>query len=176
MRLAYAAKSGLPYTGIGGLLVQRGEIDRSEMSMQAIRRWMESHPDKARELMWENQSFVFFREIGLDDPKLGPPGAQQVQLTPLRSIAVDREIWPFGLPLWIETELPFPLSSGSKKLHRLMITQDTGSAIKGAVRADVFFGFGDDAAAQAGHMKSPGRMIALLPHSVAERANVAAEP
>ena len=169
MRLAYAAKSGLPYTSIGGLLVERKEIDKSEMSMQAIRRWMDRNPETARALMWENQSFVFFRKIAVDDPALGPPGAQLVQLTPLRSVAVDREIWPFGLPLWIDTELPFPSPGGSKKFRRLMIAQDTGSAIKGAVRADVFFGSGDQAAVMAGHMKSAGRMIVLLPHKIAER-------
>ncbi|HEY7763823.1 MAG TPA: MltA domain-containing protein, partial [Aestuariivirgaceae bacterium] len=176
MRLAYAAKSGLPYTSIGGLLVERKEIDRSEMSMQAIRRWMDRNPKQARALMWENRSFVFFRKLAVDDPTLGPPGAQHVQLTPLRSVAVDREIWPFGLPLWIETELPFPSTGGTREFRRLMIAQDTGSAIKGAVRVDVFFGSGDEAALMAGHMKSAGRMIVLLPRKIAERMNAAGEP
>lgn len=167
VRLAYAAKSGLPYTAIGGALVERGVLDRSEMSMQAIRRWMDAHPDKARALMWENRSYVFFRIVSLDDPGLGAPGAQQVQLTPLRSLAIDRTIWAFGTPLWIDTELP-PIA-GSAPIRRLGIAQDTGSAIKGAARADVFFGFGEEAAMRAGHMKSEGRMIALLPSAVARR-------
>jgi peptidoglycan lytic transglycosylase A len=167
LRLAYAAKSGLPYTGIGGLLVDRGEIDRSEMSMQAIRSWMDRHPDKARALMWENRSYVFFRIVSLADPELGPPGAQQVHLTPLRSLAVDRSLWALGTPMWIDTELP-PIA-GAAPVRRLAIAQDTGSAIKGAARADLFFGFGGDAAERAGHMKSKGRLFALLPLAVAQR-------
>jgi membrane-bound lytic murein transglycosylase A len=167
LRLAYAAKSGLPYTGIGGLLVDRGEIGRSEMSMQAIRRWMNEHPEKARALMWENRSYVFFRIVSLADPELGPPGAQQVQLTPLRSLAVDRSVWALGTPVWIDTELP-PIA-GAVPIRRLAIAQDTGSAIKGAARADLFFGSGSEAAERAGHMKSKGRLFALLPLAVAQK-------
>jgi peptidoglycan lytic transglycosylase A len=167
LRLGYAAKSGLPYTGIGSLLADRREIEPSDMSMQAIRRWMDEHPDKARALMWENRSYVFFRIVSLADPGLGPPGAQRVQLTPLRSLAVDRSIWAFGTPLWIDTELP-PIA-GAVPVRRLGIAQDTGSAIKGAARADLFFGFGGDAAIRAGHMKSTGRMFALLPLAVARK-------
>jgi peptidoglycan lytic transglycosylase A len=169
LRLAYAAKSGLPYTAIGGILVERGEIKRADMSMQTIRDWMKDNPHKARELMWENKSFVFFREVTLEDSSLGPPGAQQVQLTPLRSLAVDRAFWAFGTPLWIETELPFAAESLGNSLHRLMIAQDTGSAIKGALRGDVFFGFGEEAARLAGQMKSDGRMIALIPNALAKK-------
>jgi membrane-bound lytic murein transglycosylase A len=169
LRLAYAAKSGLSYTAIGGVLVERGEIERADMSMQAIRNWMKDNPQKARELMWENKSFVFFREVTVDDPSLGPPGAQQVQLTPLRSLAVDRAFWAFGTPLWIDTELPVVAEGVERSLRRLMIAQDTGSAIKGALRSDVFFGFGEEAARLAGHMKSNGRMIALIPNTLAEQ-------
>jgi membrane-bound lytic murein transglycosylase A len=169
LRLAYAAKSGLPYTAIGGVLLERGEIKRADMSMQTIRNWMNDNPHKARQLMWENKSFVFFREVTVDDSSLGPPGAQQVQLTPLRSLAVDRAFWAFGTPLWIETELPIIADGPERSLHRLMIAQDTGSAIRGAVRGDVFFGFGEEAARLAGHMKSDGRMIALIPNILAER-------
>jgi membrane-bound lytic murein transglycosylase A len=174
MRLAYAAKSGLPYTAIGGVLVERGEIERSEMSMQAIRRWMDENAEKARALMWENRSYVFFRIVSLVDPELGPPGAEQVQLTPMRSLAIDRAIWAFGTPMWIDTELPS--AAASAPFRRLGIAQDTGSAIKGAVRADVFFGFGKEAAALAGHMKSPGRMIALLPEPVVRRLKLKLPP
>jgi membrane-bound lytic murein transglycosylase A len=171
MRLAYAAKSGLPYTAIGGILAEKGEIERPAISMQTIRDWMDRHPHKARELMWENESFVFFREVTVEDSSLGPPGAQQVQLTPFRSLAVDRTYWAFGTPLWIETELPFAQPGSSRAFSRLMIAQDTGSAIKGTVRGDVFFGFGDEAARLAGHMKSRGRMIALLPNELADKLN-----
>lgn len=169
MRLAYAAKNGRPYTGIGGILVERGEIERGAMSMQAIRDWMQRNPDRARELMWENSSFVFFRQVVLKDLALGPPGAQQVELTPWRSLAVDRTIWAFGTPLWIETQLPSTHGQGGPPFRRLMIAQDTGSAIKGAIRGDIFFGFGDEAARLAGHMKSEGRVIALLPIGLANK-------
>ncbi len=169
LRLAYAAKSGLPYTSIGGVLVKRGEIEPARMSMQTILLWMDEHPNKARELMWENNSFVFFRRIAIEDPSLGPPGAQEVGLTPLRSLAVDRGFWAYGTPLWLETELPTRDPGGSKAFSRLMIAQDTGSAIKGALRGDVFFGSGDDAIFLAGNMKSHGRMIALLPHELARK-------
>jgi membrane-bound lytic murein transglycosylase A len=169
LRLAYAAKSGQPYTAIGGILVKKGILAPAEMSMQAIRAWMEHHPAEARDLMWQNQSFVFFREVDTD-PSQGPPGAQQVALTPGRSLAVDRDIWPFGTPLWIDTALPADSNEGAgKPFARLMIAQDTGSAIKGAVRGDIFFGSGVEAAHRAGHMKAGGRMIALLPKALADR-------
>jgi membrane-bound lytic murein transglycosylase A len=168
MRLAYAAKSGLPFTAIGGLLVERGEIAAEAVSMQSIRDWMARHPGKARSLMWENESFVFFREVEVKDTNLGPPGAQLVNLTPMRSLAVDRTFWAFGTPMWIETRIP-GAGSGGRELRQLMIAQDTGSAIKGRVRGDIFFGAGEDAAWKAGHLKSPGRMIALLPRPLARR-------
>jgi membrane-bound lytic murein transglycosylase A len=170
MRLAYAAKSGQPYTAIGGILVQKGILAPGEMSMQAIRGWMERHQAEARDLMWQNRSFVFFREISIADPSQGPPGAQQVELTPGRSLAVDRDIWSFGTPLWIDTTLPAGSKEGAgPSFARLMIAQDTGSAIKGAVRGDIFFGSGAEAAHRAGHMKAGGRMIALLPKILADR-------
>jgi membrane-bound lytic murein transglycosylase A len=170
MRLAYAAKSGQPYTAIGGILVKKGILAPAEMSMQAIRAWMERHPAEARDLMWQNLSFVFFREIDVEDPSEGPPGAQQVELTPGRSLAVDRDIWAFGTPLWIDTAVPANNTQGAEKpFARLMIAQDTGSAIKGAVRGDIFFGSGVEAAHRAGHMKAGGRMIALLPKALANR-------
>ena len=169
MRLSYAAKSGRGYTGIGALLVERGVITREQMSMQAIRAWMNENPDKARLLMWENQSYVFFREARLEDPDLGALGAQHVQLTPVRSIAVDRSIWMFGTPIWLETETPTEQSGGLQPFQKLLIAQDTGSAIKGHARGDVYWGSGKTAAHIAGLMKSPGKMIVLLPKSVAER-------
>jgi membrane-bound lytic murein transglycosylase A len=171
MRLAYAGKSGLPYTAIGGILVQRGILQLEDMSMQSIRAWMERHPEEARALMWRNESFVFFREVDIADPSLGPPGAQHVALTPRRSLAIDRDIWSFGTPLWLETTLPDSEESRGRPFSRLMIAQDTGSAIKGTARGDIFFGAGAEAARLAGHMKAKGRMIALLPKAIAERVN-----
>ena len=169
VRLAYSLKSGLPYTAIGAVLVDRGVFTRDEMSMQAISSWMAGNEEQARELMWENKSFVFFREITEYDPSLGPPGAQDVPLTPQRSLAVDRSLWSYGTPVWIDTVRPETGGTGLKPFRQLMIAQDTGSAIKGAVRGDVFWGSGDDAAGVAGHMKSPGRMIVLLPNRLARK-------
>jgi membrane-bound lytic murein transglycosylase A len=166
-RLAFAAKSGRPYTGIGGLLVEKGIITREDMSMQSLRRWMDSEPQAARELMWQNESFIFFREIELQDPNLGALGAQGVQLTPLRSIAVDRSLWVFGTPVWLDTKSPSGEGAALEDFRKLLVAQDTGSAIKGAARGDVFWGFGDEAGMPAGHMKSPGTMTVLLPIKVA---------
>lgn len=167
MRLSYAAKSGLPYTAIGAILAERGEIAREQLSMQSIRRWMADHPHDARSLMWENQSFVFFRELVLDDPALGALGAQHVQLTPRRSLAVDRDLWMFGTPIWLDTRVPAGEEGPMTPFRQLLIAQDTGSAIKGLARGDVYWGFGDEAARIAGPMKSPGTMIALLPLGLA---------
>jgi membrane-bound lytic murein transglycosylase A len=169
IRLAYAAKSGQPYTGIGGSLVERGVLSRDDMSMQAIRAWMRGHPREARELMWENKSFVFFREVEIADPALGPPGAQKVSLTPLASLAVDRGLWAFGTPIWLDTFVPAGPDGSLEPFRRLMIAQDTGTAIKGYARGDVFWGSGDKAAFVAGHMKSQGTMTVLLPRALAER-------
>ena len=168
LRLSYAAKSGLPYTGIGGLLVQRGVLPEDAMSMQAIRSWMGKHPQAARQLMWENQSFVFFREVELEDPQLGALGAQHVQLTPRRSLAVDRTLWMFGTPVWLDTQAPSGADDGLVAFRQLVIAQDTGSAIKGLARGDVYWGFGDAAGHVAGPMKSAGAMLVLLPVEVAE--------
>jgi membrane-bound lytic murein transglycosylase A len=173
MRLAFAAKTGLPYTAVGGILADRGDIPRSEVSMQSIRAWMAKYPEAARELMWQNQSYIFFREIPASDPSLGPPGAQQVPLTPLRSLAVDRAYWAFGTPIWLDADVPSGPDNVLQPLRKLLIAQDTGSAIKGRARGDVFWGTGDTAASVAGLMKSPGVMVALLPKAVAARLGLA---
>lgn len=169
MRLAYAAKTGQPYTAIGGILVERGIIARADMSMQAIRAWMRRNPKDARALMWENKSFVFFRQVTVDDQRLGPPGAQQVALTPLHSLAIDRSLWVFGTPIWLDTQAPKGEAGTLEPFRSLMVAQDTGTAIKGHARGDVFWGAGDEAALTAGHMKSPGLMIVLLPKALAQR-------
>jgi membrane-bound lytic murein transglycosylase A len=165
LRLAYALKTGHPYTGIGGVLVERGVMTPQTSSMQTIRAWMDANPGEARQLMWHNKSFVFFREIAVEDKDLGAVGAQQVNLTPLRSLAVDRALWMFGMPIWLETTQP--PEAGGATFRNLMVAQDTGSAIKGAARGDVYWGWGEKAAFIAGHMKSPGTFTALLPMSVA---------
>lgn len=167
IRLAYAAKTGQPYTGIGGVLLSQGVGTKETMSMELLRTWMSDHPAKARELMWNNKSYIFFRAIDVPSDDLGALGAQQVNLTPLRSLAVDRSIWMFGTPIWIDTTTP--PEAGSKPFRHLLVAQDTGTAIKGYVRGDVYWGWGDEASFNAGHMKSAGSMIVLLPKPVAAR-------
>jgi membrane-bound lytic murein transglycosylase A len=172
VRLAFAGKTGQPYTGIGGLLVERGAFTREEMSMQATRAWMKRDEAAARALMWENRSFIFFREVAGGDPALGPPGAQHVALTPHRSLAVDRSLWMFGTPVFLDTRAPSGPKGSLEIFRHLMIAQDTGTAIRGAARGDVFWGAGENAALTAGHMKSAGRMWVLLPHDVARGAGL----
>ena len=167
IRLAYAAKTGQPYTGIGGVLLAKGVGTKDTMSMELLRNWMKAHPHEARDLMWSNKSFIFFRQIEIPSADLGALGAQQVNLTPLRSLAVDRSIWMFGTPIWIDTRTP--PESGAKPFQHLMVAQDTGTAIKGYVRGDVYWGWGEDASFNAGHMKSTGAMVVLLPKLVAAR-------
>ena len=168
VRLAFAAKSGRPYTAIGAVLHQRGALTRDNLSMQSLRDWLARHPADAPEVLRQNESFIFFREVELADPALGPPGAQQVQLTPHRSLAVDRAWWALGTPVWLDSAVIMP-GRPDRPFRMLMVAQDTGSAILGAARGDVFFGAGDEAAILAGYLKSPGRMIVLLPKQLAGR-------
>lgn len=157
LHVGYAAQNGRPYTAIGRELIKRGQLTKDGVSMQSIRAWLESHPDEAAEVMNVNASYVFFRKLGKD----GPLGAEGVAITPHRSLAVDRRKIPYGAPIWIDTQDP-----DGKDLQRLMIAQDTGGAITGAVRGDVFWGAGSTAADKAGRMKSKGRAFILLPKSV----------
>ena len=167
VRLAYAAKTGLPYTSIGKVLIERSELTREEMSMQALRAWLQQHPDQARQVMWENKSYVFFRELKGHGTESGPIGAQKLPLTPLRSLAVDRKYWALGVPLWVSTTV---FANGHvRPFNRLMVAQDTGSAIKGAARGDVFMGTGHQAGQDAGAMDQAGSLTALLPHELAAR-------
>lgn len=163
MRVGFAAKSGHPYTPIGRVLIDRGALERENVSMQTIRAWLERNPTEAQAVMWHNRSFIFFREAAISDPALGPLGAQGVNLTALRSIAVDKSLYSYGLPMWLDTTLTVDGSSPAEPFHRLMIAQDTGSAIKGAIRADVFTGSGDRAGDIAGFMKQKGGLTVLLP-------------
>ncbi|MCA0431923.1 MAG: MltA domain-containing protein [Proteobacteria bacterium] len=174
IRLSYAAKTGHPYTGIGGVLAERGILSRETMSMQTVKAWMADHPAEARQLMWLNKSYVFFQETAIEDQLLGAVGAAKVNLTPLHSMAIDRSIWMFGTPFWIETTYPKEARPQGEAIARLMIGQDTGSAIRGAVRGDFYWGWGEDAALVAGHMKSPGSMTVLLPHAVARNLELGA--
>ncbi len=169
LRLSYAAKSGRPYTPVGRILVERGEISKERMSMQAIRAWIARNPERARELLWQNESYVFFRIVELPDPRLGAFGAQGVQLTPMVSLAVDRRYWAYGSPVWLDTRVPDAKGAEEHSFRRLMVAQDTGSAIRGAVRGDIYFGFGEKAGARAGRMQAPGFMAVLLPVQLARR-------
>lgn len=158
LRVGYAAQNGHPYFAIGKALVEKGALTKETVSMQSIRDWLEAHPDEAADVMNLNASYVFFTALEGE----GPLGAEGVALTPRRSLAVDRKRHSYGTPVWIDADEP----EGGARLQRLMIAQDTGGAIRGAVRGDFFWGGGDMAAHKAGLMKSKGRMWVLLPKSV----------
>ncbi len=161
-RVGYAASNGLPFTAIGRELIRRGVLEGQDMSMQAIRDWLRGHPEEADALMRLNDRYIFFRII--DGP--GPIGAFGVPLTAGRSLAVDPGFLPLGAPVWLATTYP----ARDEPLRRLMVAQDTGSAIKGAVRGDFFWGHGESALEQAGRMKQSGRYWLFLPKKVLERA------
>ncbi len=174
IRVGYAGQNGHPYYAIGRELIDRGALRRGEVSMQSIRAWLESHPEQADEVMATNASFVFFREITGD----GPLGSQGVALVAERSLAVDRRYHPLGAPVWLDATRPVEdaaaapdprLGYAQVPLRRLVVAQDTGGAIRGPVRGDVFWGAGERAAEIAGRMNSRGRMWILLPRPVAER-------
>ena len=172
-RVAYASQNGRTYTAIGRAMIEEGKLSQEKMSMQAIRDWMHDHPRDARRIMEKDASFVFFKELPLGDPKLGSPGAEGVPLTPGASIAVDMRLHPLGVPMFVDASAPDrDPAAPQKTLARLFIAQDTGGAIRGPVRADVYFGFGPEAESMAGRMKSKGRMFVLLPNSIAERVAV----
>jgi len=162
-RAGYAAANGHLYYAIGRTLIARGEVAREDMSMQAIRRWLETNPAEAQSLMQENPSFIFFRWVDGLDASLGPVGAQNIPLSAGRSLAVDRKYLALGLPLWLETGLPGVSGIPSAPIRRLVIAQDTGGAIKGVVRGDLFIGTGDAPGEIAGRMQEQGRYWVLLP-------------
>lgn len=163
VRLAYAAQNGHPYTAIGAALIARGAIARADMSMQAIRAWLESHPDEADAVMNLNESYVFFREQPLPDPSVGPDGAEGVPVTPGRSIAVDDAVYPYGVPIFVTARIGAADGAGQEETARLMIAQDTGGAIRGVVRADYFFGWGPEAERRAGATNGTLQMVLLRP-------------
>ena len=156
MRIGYAGQNGHPYYAIGRALIKRGALTKENVSMQSIRTWLEANPGEADEIMNTNKSYVFFKE----SQKPGAIGGEGVVLTAQRSLAVDRSKVPYGVPLWVDIAPP---KEGEKGLQRLMVAQDTGGAIRGAVRGDVYWGYGAQAEYLAGHMKSKGRYWALLP-------------
>ena len=176
VRAAYAAQNGRPYTAIGAVLIQRGELTRDTVSMQSIRAWLAEHPAEAPQLMNANASYVFFEERAIGDPRLGAVGAGGVPLTPEASLAVDLTVHALGVPVWLETTAPDPdQAKPERTFDRLLVMQDTGGAIRGPVRGDVYWGYGVDAGSIAGRMRSQGRMIVLLPRSVALRLGPSAQ-
>jgi len=175
MRIGYAGRNGLPYTAVGKFLIDRGIYTKEEMSMDKIRAFMEANPDEGRELRRKNHSYVFFREVSLGkDEHSG--GGQGVELTPLRSLAVDRSIHAYGTPIWIDAKLPIASEKPETPFRHLAIAQDTGTAIIGAARADIFFGSGEDIGTIAGRIKQPGRFVMLVPNGVELTAGPAPAP
>ncbi|VAX08710.1 Membrane-bound lytic murein transglycosylase A [hydrothermal vent metagenome] len=158
----YAGKNGKAYHAIGKFLIQSGEIEKQDMSMQAIRGWIKGNPLQAEALMWKNPSYVFFRAM---EGRL-PVGAMNVELTAGRSLAVDRKFVPLGIPVWLDLK---PSTEITDPIRRLVIAQDTGGAIKGRVRGDVYWGIGEDAGLMAGPMKDLGRYYFLLPNELAQK-------
>lgn len=166
IRVAYADQNGHPYKSIGRYLVDKGELTLDQASAQGIKAWLATNPSRQNELLNANPSYVFFREEKLGDPGKGPKGSLGVPLTAQRSIAVDPQFVPLGVPVFLATTHP----AKSEPLHRLVMAQDTGGAIKNAVRADYFWGFGHAAGEQAGKMKQRGLMWVLLPKLAAREA------
>ncbi len=163
--VGYDGQNGAPYTAIAGVLIKQGVMTKDNASMQAIKRYLEANPEQLNPVINQNKSFVFFRKLHLN----GALGSQGVVLTPGYSLAVDRQWIPMGTPLWLNTSRPDSKAPDKNKpMQRLMIAQDTGGAIKGKIRGDVFWGGGDRATLIAGHMKNSGHYWLLLPrHTLA---------
>ena len=162
VRINYDGHNGYPYTAVGRILSDRGIIPKDQMSMQKIKDWMQQNPDAAKDVWRQNRAYVFFREVQLSD-KDEPVGAQGVPLTPGRSIAVDNSLHVYGTPFFIEGELPIESAQSRTAFHRLMIAQDTGSAIVGPARADLYFGAGADAGKVSGRLRHSMHFVMLVP-------------
>ncbi len=165
IRINYDAHNGYPYTAVGRVLIDRGIIPKEQMSMQKIREWMDQNPDGANDLRRANRAYVFFREVQLSD-KDEAVGAQGVPLTPGRSIAVDKALHVYGTPFFIEGELPIESEQSKTPFRRLMVAQDTGSAIVGPARADIYYGAGADAGKVSGRFRNSMRFVILVPKSL----------
>jgi membrane-bound lytic murein transglycosylase A len=165
LRVNYDSHNGWPYTPVGRVLIDQKLMGRDQVSMQSIRDWMEANPDQAKEVRRQNKSYVFFRitDLATEDEAVGGQG---VPLMPGRSIAIDRALHAYGTPFFIQAELPIANQKTGTKFDRLMIAQDTGSAIVGPARADIYFGAGDEAARIAGRIKSPGTFVMLVPREL----------
>ena len=166
IRLAYANQNGRAYQSIGRYLIDKGELKPGQASAQQIKQWLKMHPTRLREVLDSNPSYVFFKEEKISDPSVGPKGALGVPLTPERSVAVDARYITLGAPVFIDTTQPYT----TVPLQKLMMAQDTGGAIKGAVRVDYFWGFGPKAGENAGKMKQKLKLWLLLPKQPEENA------
>ncbi|MBD3677412.1 MAG: murein transglycosylase A [Rhodobacteraceae bacterium] len=156
VRVGYAGKNGHNYRSVGQEMIRRGIYEPHQVSAKVIQNWVRRNPEDGRRLLQHNPSYVFFRELDDLGPEFGPRGAMNRSITGGRSIAVDPAFVPLGAPVWIQ-------KGGRDPLLRLMIAQDTGSAIKGAQRADIFYGTGEEAGRAAGSVRDPGRMYVLMP-------------
>jgi len=165
LRVNYDSHNGQPYTPVGRILIERGIIPREEMSMDRIRKWMAENPEGGKELRRQNKSYVFFRATGAPEHEEAR-GAQGVPLTASRSIAVDKSLHVYGTPFFIAADLPIGSEAAATKFRKLMIAQDTGSAIVGPARADIYFGSGADAGRIAGRIKNPAQFVMLMPRAV----------
>lgn len=161
-RIGYAGENGRPYLAIGRTLIAEGALTKENVSLQTIRAWLAANPARARSVMEGNESYIFFRETPLGDTALGSTGSMGVALTPLASLAVDQRIHALGAPLYVVAQGPDPVQG-------LVVAQDIGGAIRGAVRGDIFFGFGAEAERRAGAMKAPGQLFVLLPNALAAK-------
>jgi membrane-bound lytic murein transglycosylase A len=166
LRINYAAQNGHPYLAVGRVLIERGIVPADEMTMDKIRTFMSENPEEGRELMRMNRSYIFFREVEELGVDAEPIGAQGVSLTRDRSIAVDRSIHVYGTPFWIEAELPLKNEGERVPFRRLMLAQDTGGAIVGPARADIYFGAGIEAGTVAGRLRHNGTFYMLVPRSL----------
>ncbi|MHB2168308.1 murein transglycosylase A [Alsobacter sp. R-9] len=162
-RLVYAGRNGHPYTSIGRVIVTEGHATPEEMHLEGLKAWLRANPSEARRIMRLNRSFIFFELRGDLDPAEGPIGAAALPLTPLRSLAVDRTAWPYGTPVWVSADIPSRDGARMETFARLLVAQDTGSAIVGAARGDLFFGSGAAAGEQAGRLRHRTDFVVLLP-------------
>lgn len=165
VRITYAAKNGHPYSSIGALLIDRGDIPKEKMSLAAIQFWLRENKDEARKIMWQNKSYIFFRALSGEEGAEGPMGAEAVSLTPGRSLAVDASIHALGTPIWVSA--PKLAAMSADGFHRLMIAQDVGSAIRGPERGDIYWGSGDEAGDLAGRTAHDANFFVFLPRDAA---------
>jgi len=156
IRVGYGGANGREYSSIGLELVRRGVYDAHQVSADVIRNWVRNNGEEGLQLLWTNESYVFFREVNEVPADMGPLGAMNRSVTPMRTVAIDPAFIPYGAPVWMEKQ-------GANPLNRLMVAQDTGSAIRGAQRADIFFGTGVIAGRDAGRTKDGGRLVVLMP-------------